>query len=110
MARSRRSARSAARCREDFALAFVLCPAYDAGLEGCSARHGSRGGAMLYVFDNYELDTGLYELRRAGIPVKLEPRVFNVLAYLVQHRERVVTKQELCEHLWPGQFVGDAAV
>src|SRR5215471_5389433 len=65
---------------------------------------------MPYVFDDYELDTDLYELRRAGMPVKLEPLVFNVLAYLVQHRERVVTKQELCEHLWPDQFVGDAAI
>src|SRR5262245_40060940 len=72
--------------------------------------HEWRVGTMLYIFDNYELDTGLYELRRASIPVKLEPRVFNVLAYLVQHCERVVTKQELCDHLWPGQFVGDAAI
>jgi len=38
------------------------------------------------TFGDYELDTRLYELRAAGQPAKLEPRVFNVLAYLVQHR------------------------
>jgi DNA-binding winged helix-turn-helix (wHTH) protein len=65
---------------------------------------------MLYVFDNYELDPRLYELRCAGTPVPLEPLVFNVLVYLVQHHDRVVTKQDLFEHCWPDQFVGDAAV
>ena len=65
---------------------------------------------MTYVFGDFTLDIRLYELRRAGKPVKLEPQVFNVLVYLVQHRDRVVTKQELFEHLWPDQFVGDAAL
>lgn len=59
---------------------------------------------MMYVFGDYELDTALYELRSAGAPSKLEPRVFNVLAYLIQHRDRVVTREELLDHLWPGLF------
>ena len=50
---------------------------------------------MLYVFGDYALDTQLYELRHASRPCKLEPQVFNVLAYLIQHRDRVVTKDEL---------------
>jgi hypothetical protein len=33
-----------------------------------------------------------------------------VLTYLLAHRDRVVLKQELLEHLWPDQFVGDAAL
>jgi class 3 adenylate cyclase/DNA-binding winged helix-turn-helix (wHTH) protein len=65
---------------------------------------------MTYVFGDYELDIRLYELRCAGTPIKLEPRVFNVLVYLVQHRDQLVTKQELFDHLWPDQFVGDAAL
>jgi DNA-binding winged helix-turn-helix (wHTH) protein len=73
--------------------------------------HGAGVGAvtMLYVFGEYTLDTQLYELRRAGEVIHLGPQVFNVLAYLVQHRHRVVPKQELFERLWPGQFVGDDA-
>jgi DNA-binding winged helix-turn-helix (wHTH) protein len=65
---------------------------------------------MLYVFGAYTLDTQLYELRRAGERIPLGPQVFNVLGYLVQHRQRVVPKQELFERLWPGQFVSDDAL
>ena len=65
---------------------------------------------MIYAFGEYELDLPRYELRHAGKPVKLEPQVFNVLAYLLQHRDRVVTKQEILERLWPGRFVGEATL
>ncbi|HEX9870181.1 MAG TPA: AAA family ATPase, partial [Candidatus Tectomicrobia bacterium] len=65
---------------------------------------------MICAFGEYTFDTQLYELCRAGELIHLEPQVFNVLSYLVQHRHRVVTKQELFERLWPGQFVGDDAL
>jgi class 3 adenylate cyclase/DNA-binding winged helix-turn-helix (wHTH) protein/tetratricopeptide (TPR) repeat protein len=65
---------------------------------------------MLYVFGDYELDTRLYELRHAGQPSQVEPQVFNVLTYLIQHRDHVVTKEELLDHLWPDQFVGEAVL
>jgi DNA-binding winged helix-turn-helix (wHTH) protein/predicted ATPase len=66
---------------------------------------------VIYVFEgDYTLDPQRYELRRAGEPIKLEPQVFNVLLYLVQHRERVVTKEELLERLWTGRVVGDATL
>jgi DNA-binding winged helix-turn-helix (wHTH) protein/class 3 adenylate cyclase len=65
---------------------------------------------MLYSFEEWELDVERYELRRAGKPIKLEPQVFSVLAYLVQHRNRVLSKQELLSHLWPGQYIGDSAL
>jgi len=63
---------------------------------------------MLYAFDEYELDTRLYELRRAGALVQLEPKVFDLLAYLVEHSDRIVPKSELLAHLWPAQFISDA--
>jgi DNA-binding winged helix-turn-helix (wHTH) protein len=62
---------------------------------------------MIYTFGDYELDTTLYELRAAGAPCQLELRVFNVLAYLVQHRAHVVTREELVDHLWPGLRISD---
>jgi DNA-binding winged helix-turn-helix (wHTH) protein len=65
---------------------------------------------MLYSFDEYELDLQRYELRYAGKRVKLEPQVFNVLVYLIQQRDRVVTKEELLEQLWPGRFVSEASL
>jgi DNA-binding winged helix-turn-helix (wHTH) protein/predicted ATPase len=65
---------------------------------------------MIYTFEEYELDLGRYELRSAGKPVKLEPQVFNLLAYLIRHRDRVVTKDEFLEQLWPGRFVSEATL
>jgi class 3 adenylate cyclase/DNA-binding winged helix-turn-helix (wHTH) protein len=71
---------------------------------------GEEGGAMRYVFGNCILDTQRYELRRAGTRIPLRPKVFQVLAYLLAHRDRLVPKQELLEHVWPGQFISDATL
>lgn len=60
---------------------------------------------MIYTFDHYELDTRLYELRCAGKAVSLEPRAFQALAYVIQHRDYAISKEELIEHLWPGQYM-----
>jgi predicted ATPase/DNA-binding winged helix-turn-helix (wHTH) protein len=65
---------------------------------------------MIYTFEACALDIQCYELRYAGKLVKIEPQVFNVLAYLIQHRDRVVTKEELREQLWPGRFVSEATI
>jgi DNA-binding winged helix-turn-helix (wHTH) protein len=42
--------------------------------------------------------------------IKLRPKVFDVLLYLIAHRERVISRQELLAHLWPQQFVGEATL
>ena len=65
---------------------------------------------MIYGFDQYELDTTLYEFRVAGVLESLEPKVFDVLMYLIEHRERVVSKDELFEHLWPDQYITEATL
>jgi DNA-binding winged helix-turn-helix (wHTH) protein/predicted ATPase len=65
---------------------------------------------MIYVFGDYTLDTQRYELRHVGVLCKLEPQVFNVLAYLLEHHTRVVSKDELLEQYWPQQFVNDVNV
>jgi len=64
----------------------------------------------VYAFEEYELDTALYELRREGGPCHIEPQVFDVLAYLIQHRDRVVTKQELLDRVWSHSFVTEATL
>ena len=64
----------------------------------------------IYVFGAYELDTQRYQLRRAGEPLPLEPKVFDVLTYLVHHCDRLVPKDELLEQVWCGASVGDAAL
>lgn len=65
---------------------------------------------MIDAFEDHELDLQRYELRYAGRLVKLEAQVFNVLVYLIQHRDRVVTKEEILKQLWPGRFVTEATL
>jgi class 3 adenylate cyclase/predicted ATPase len=66
--------------------------------------------AMIYVFGEYELDTYCYELRRAGEPLQIEPKAFDLLVYLIRQHGRAISKDELLEHVWPGQFVSDGAL
>ncbi|GIX48550.1 MAG: adenylate/guanylate cyclase domain-containing protein [Candidatus Tectimicrobiota bacterium] len=63
-----------------------------------------------YRFGDCALDTRRRELSHAGHIVKLRPKVFDLLAYLLEHRSRVVSKSELLERLWPDQFVSDATL
>jgi predicted ATPase/DNA-binding winged helix-turn-helix (wHTH) protein len=65
---------------------------------------------VIYRFGAFALDTERYELRQDGEPVDAEPKVLEVLAYLVARRDRVVAKEELVEEVWKGQFVSDSAV
>jgi DNA-binding winged helix-turn-helix (wHTH) protein len=65
---------------------------------------------MIYSFQAYELDLQRYELRCAGQLVQVEPQVFNLLAYLIRHRNRLITKEDLSEQLWAGRVVGEATL
>jgi DNA-binding winged helix-turn-helix (wHTH) protein len=65
---------------------------------------------MHYAFGDCVLDTQRYLLRRAGRPVRLRPKVFQVMVYLITHRERVVPKHELSEQVWKGQAISDATL
>jgi DNA-binding winged helix-turn-helix (wHTH) protein len=65
---------------------------------------------MIYRFGNCILDEERYELCRAGTVVAIEPRVFQVLLYLIQHQDCVVTRDELLEHCWPDTFVSESAL
>lgn len=51
-----------------------------------------------------------FELRENGDVQPLEPQVFSLLAYLIEHRERLVPKNELFEKLWDGRVVTDSAL
>jgi TOMM system kinase/cyclase fusion protein len=65
---------------------------------------------MIYVFGGYELDMECYELRLEGEPLRVEPKVFDLLAYLIQHHGQFVSKEDLYTHLWPNQFVSESAL
>jgi TolB-like protein/Tfp pilus assembly protein PilF len=65
---------------------------------------------LLLTFRDYELDTRLYALRCGGQVCQVEPLVFNLLAYLAQHRERIITRQELMDTLWAGKVVSESTL
>ena len=69
-----------------------------------------KGRCMRYVFGECVFDTEQYILHRRDRSIPLQPKVFQVLQYLLTHRDRVIAKQELCEQVWPAQFISDATV
>jgi DNA-binding winged helix-turn-helix (wHTH) protein len=63
-----------------------------------------------YRFGEYLLDTQRYALWDQHAWTPLRPKIFAVLLYLIRHRDRVVSKTELLEHLWPAQCIGDGSL
>ncbi|HWS65129.1 MAG TPA: winged helix-turn-helix domain-containing protein, partial [Steroidobacteraceae bacterium] len=57
------------------------------------------------TFQPFRLDTVNHCLWRAEERVRLAPRAFDVLRYLVEHAERLVTQDEILEALWPKTYV-----
>lgn len=60
---------------------------------------------MRWQFSDCILDLERIELLRDGVPVEIEPQVFEVLAHLIEHQDRVVSADELFETVWHGRIV-----
>lgn len=69
--------------------------------------HSSR---MMYRFYDYTLDPAGRELWCGAQRLAVEPKVLQVLLYLLEHRDRVVPKDELLAQCWPGTFVSESAL
>ena len=65
---------------------------------------------MRYLFEEYAFDTDRRELHRGADVVSVTPQVFDLLAYLIRNRERVVSKDDLIDAIWNGRIVSDAAL
>jgi len=63
-----------------------------------------------YRFGRCSVDTGLKQVLLDGRPVETQPKAFDLLIYLLRHRDRVVDKDELLAALWPGVVVSDSAL
>ena len=63
-----------------------------------------------FHFTDRSLDTDTRELRIGDAVREIEPKVFDLIEYLLRHRDRVVSKEELQEMLWPGVIVTEAAL
>ena len=63
-----------------------------------------------FCFADHVLDVDLRELTRAGEGIAVEPQVFDLLIYLVENRERVVSKDDLIESIWDGRIVSESTL
>ena len=68
-----------------------------------------RSGAVIR-FADCELNLDRVVLRRGGEEIPVEPQVFDVLAYLVEHRGSVVRKEDLLDAIWGDRFVSESAL
>jgi DNA-binding winged helix-turn-helix (wHTH) protein len=63
-----------------------------------------------FIFDDYTLDTERRELLRGEATIAVQPQVFDLLVYLIQNRERVVSKDDLIALVWQGRIVSDSTL
>src|ERR1041385_9098132 len=68
------------------------------------------GNERRIVFDPFCMDLADQSLWRGSQAIKLRPKAFAVLGYLLGHPRQLVTKEELLNAIWPDTFVGDAVL
>lgn len=65
---------------------------------------------MIYRFGHYSLDIERHELRRGAELIPAEPKVLDLLRFLIQNRHRVVSKDDLIENVWQGRIVSESTL
>ena len=68
------------------------------------------GRKLLYLFEDYGLDTDRRELSRGTSLIPVEPKVFDLLVYVIRNREHVVSKDDLVAAIWNGRVVSESAL
>jgi TolB-like protein/cytochrome c-type biogenesis protein CcmH/NrfG len=68
------------------------------------------GDGVRFLFADHVLDTDRRELRRGAESIAVEPQVFDLLVYLVENRDRVVSKDDLIASVWGGRIVSDSTL
>src|SRR3546814_8240354 len=73
-----------------------------------SLRERSGRVEMHYTFEDYALDPERRELTRGSDGVAIGPQVFDLLLYLVDNRQHVVSKNDLLDVVWEGRIVSES--
>lgn len=65
---------------------------------------------MIYRFGPYAMDTDSFTLTGDEGEIAVEPQVFALLQFLIENRERVVSKDEIIDDVWDGRAISDSAL
>jgi TolB-like protein/tetratricopeptide (TPR) repeat protein len=65
---------------------------------------------LLFLFEDYALDTDRRELRHGAVAVPVEPQVFDLLTYLIRNRDRVASKDDLIATIWGGRIISESVL
>src|SRR5258707_11015031 len=65
---------------------------------------------MQFFCTDHVLDRDRRELRRGSNAIALEPQVFDLLVYLLESRDHVVSKDELIDSVWGGRIVSESTL
>jgi adenylate cyclase len=68
------------------------------------------GANRVLAFDGFEIDLDAATIHVDGSVKDVEPQVYELIAFLVAHRGRLVAYDEIVEHVWKGRFVSDSAI
>lgn len=65
---------------------------------------------MIYAFEDVLVNTRLFNISKAGNDVSTEPKVFDLIVYLIEHRDKPISRDELFEQIWLGREVSDTSL
>jgi DNA-binding winged helix-turn-helix (wHTH) protein len=65
---------------------------------------------MKYQIAEYTIDPARYRISCGDAALPAEPKVFDLLVYLIRHRDRVLSREELFREVWEGREVSDATL
>jgi len=99
-------------------LMIAIAPALVIGVAWNSRRNiRSRASAgaepgrdLVFRIGHAELDTAQRQIRFSGTPADVQPKVFDLIEYLVRAKDRVVSKDELFDNIWPAVVVSEASL
>ena len=76
----------------------------------CKDRRWDSLHQQIFRFGEFQLDESLLELRKGGVSIEIQPKPFFLILYLLRHRDRVVSREELMRELWPDVAVSEASL
>jgi len=65
---------------------------------------------MIYKFNNKVIDSESFKLWSDDSEIPVEPKVFNLIVYLIEHADKVVSRDELLDQVWQGRVVSDTSI